>query len=183
MDFGNILDEWEKIKREHKDSLPPPAAKEASTPTSQKLAAKPASVPAPKPDAKPKPDARAVLEAWLAAHEVGDKDADAQPSSAQNSFESRRLAELKPQAVLDLHGMTGEEAEAAIAGFVASSSRMGLEKVLVIHGKGLHSSGAPVLKKAARRSLEANPLAGRFGEADKSEGGSGALWVLIRKRA
>ncbi|MGA2547124.1 MAG: Smr/MutS family protein [Rectinemataceae bacterium] len=151
MDFGEVLDEWEKINREHKESSSKPAT--------------------------------LALEDWLSANGIRDKDGEAGEAldSAERGRESRRLASLKPQAVLDLHGMTGEEAESAIADFVYSSSRSGLEKVLVIHGKGLHSAGAPVLKKAARRAIEAHPLAGRFGEADRADGGSGALWVLIRR--
>jgi DNA-nicking Smr family endonuclease len=165
VDFGDILDEWERIKREHKDSSP--------SPETRKAAAR---------EAPAAPKAGGALEAWLAKNGIKDKDAEAGEgrNGAERGLESRRLAALRPQAVLDLHGMTGEEAEAAIADFVSSSSRRGLEKVLVIHGKGLHSSGAPVLKKAARRALESLPLAGRFGEADKIDGGSGALWVLIR---
>jgi DNA-nicking Smr family endonuclease len=135
MDFGAILDEWDKIKREHEDS--PSSA---------------------------------------------ERDLDGLDRTDRQA-ESRRLAGLKPQAVLDLHGMTAEEAESAITRFVDASARSGLEKVLVIHGKGLHSEGGvPVLKQTARRTLEADPLAGRFGEAAKADGGSGALWVMIRDR-
>lgn len=169
MDFGDVLDEWERIKREHKD--------DSSSPDTKKPAVK-------KPDAKKVPTgdaATGALVAWLAANSVDDKDG-VEDEDREPRVESRRLTSLKPQAVLDLHGMTGEEAEDAISTFVCEASRMGLEKVLVIHGKGLHSTGSPVLKKAARRALEMNPLAGRFGEADKADGGSGALWVLIRRR-
>jgi DNA-nicking Smr family endonuclease len=135
MDFGAILDEWDKIKKEHGDS---------------------------------------------ASIEKRDLDAS---SEADRRAESRRLAGLKPQAVLDLHGMIAEEAESAITRFIDASARGGLEKVLVIHGKGLHSEGGvSVLKQTARRTLEADPRAGRFGEASKADGGSGALWVMIRKR-
>jgi DNA-nicking Smr family endonuclease len=167
MDFGRILDDWERMKRGRGDSSPPLARKGAVADASS-------------PDAA----ARGALEAWLAEHDVGDKDAESGEAAgdAERSREARRLAALKPEAALDLHGMTGEEAESAIAVFLDSSSRMGLEKVLLIHGKGLHSAGMPVLKKAARRALEAHPLAGRFGEADRTDGGSGALWVLIRKK-
>jgi len=158
MDFGRILDDWEKIKREHKDSSQTQPAK-------------------------------AAMEAWLEANEVSDKDsaADAAAERARDAghrrVESRRLAVLKSEAVLDLHGLKAEEAASSIADFLESASQLGLEKVLVIHGKGLHSDGAPVLKRAARRALEAHPLAGRFGEAARSEGGSGALWVLLRRKA
>jgi DNA-nicking Smr family endonuclease len=165
MDFGDILDEWETIKREHRDSSPQQAGKN---------------------DAERKPAATAALEAWLATNGVGDsgagREAGIEPSGPARGLDSRRLAAIRPQAALDLHGMTAEEAESAIAAFVEASSRGGLEKVLVIHGKGLHSAGAPVLKKAARKALERHPLAGRFGEAGRMDGGSGALWVLIRKR-
>jgi DNA-nicking Smr family endonuclease len=169
MDFGSILDDWEKIKREHKESIP---------------ASPPAAVP---PIDAPQSGGSATkaLESWLAENGVSDKDAESggASSSAERSRESRRLAALKAQAVLDLHGLTGEEAESAVAAFLETSSRMGLEKVLVIHGKGLHSSGTPVLKRAVRRAFEAHPAAGRFGEADRTEGGSGAMWVLLRKKS
>ena len=136
---------------------------------------------------KEKPEAanaaRGALEDWLDKNGVPDKDAEAgAASSIGRGRETHRLAALKAEAVLDLHGMTGEEAETAISRFLDDSSRMGLEKVLIIHGKGLHSSGAPVLKKAARRAIEAHPSAGRFGAANRTEGGSGAMWVLIRKK-
>jgi len=139
MDFGDILDEWDRIKDMGEES------------------------PAPRSG-------------------IDDKDAR-EPEGKDRSHEIRRLAALKPQAALDLHGMTADAAESAIAAFIDSSAREGLEKVLVIHGKGLHSEGGQsVLKKTARRVLEAHSLAGRVGEASRFDGGSGALWVLIRKR-
>ena len=161
MDFGDILDEWDKMK----DSKAPGGPGAAGMPASA-----------------PKGGEASALEAWLAEKGVEDKDADEEEERPGHSRELRRLASLKPQAVLDLHGMTEAEAESAISAFINSSAREGLEKVLVIHGKGLHSEGGrPVLKKAARRVLEAHPLAGRLGEAGRGEGCSGALWVAIRR--
>ena len=178
MDFGEVLDEWDRIKRGREDSSPPSEGKKAAAgePAAPKTVAK-------KPAVK-KPATRA-LEEWLSANEVRDKDQDAEDGMgvAERNRESRRLSDLRPQASLDLHGMTGDEAESAISDFLRSAHRMGLEKVLVIHGKGLHSAGAPVLKKVARRSIETEPLAGRFGAADRADGGSGALWVLMKKKA
>jgi len=169
MDFGDILDEWDKIKREHKESSPLAGS------------AKPVAA-GPERKGPGKSTAHGALETWLSANGVSDKDSEGgcELQGAERGREAKRLAGLRPQASLDLHGMTGDEAELAIAEFIRSASRQGLEKVLVIHGKGLHSAGSPVLKKAARRTLESLPLAGRFGEADKIDGGSGALWVLIR---
>jgi DNA-nicking Smr family endonuclease len=154
MDFGEILDEWDKIKKERGAS--PSSAKKQAPST--------------------------AIEAWLEAKGVDDKDAGEPSEPVDRREESRRLAALRPQAVLDLHGMTAQEAESAISRFIDSSARVGFEKVLVIHGKGLHSEGGQsVLKGTARRVLESHRLAGRFGEASKADGGSGALWVMIRK--
>ena len=160
MDFGEILDEWERTERDRGESSGKRRAGSALDGQGGSRA----------------------LEAWIAAKGVDDKDAEQEAGAADRGLEARRLASLKPQATLDLHGMTVEQAEAAVASFIEGSARRGLEKVLVIHGKGLHSAGAPVLKKAAVRALEAQPLAGRFGPADRTEGGSGALWVLVRAR-
>lgn len=180
MDFGEVLDEWEKIKRERTNSPRPPVrAPDGPADAGGPSPAKPVV------GGRPSGGARASLEAWLSANGVDDKDAAAdraERGAVSGGREVRRFAALRPQAVLDLHGLSGQEAEGAIAAFVDESARLGLEKVLIIHGKGLHSSGAPVLKRAAQRALESHRLAGRFGEADKADGGSGALWVSIRRK-
>jgi DNA-nicking Smr family endonuclease len=178
MDFGDILAEWDRIKR---DRLEEASTLGTTAPTAPVVASA--------PRAKPKSASSTALAQWLEANGVCDKDAEAElaPESGAVSrekrcVEARRLDSLKCQAVLDLHGMTSAEAKTSVRGFIDASARAGLEKVLVIHGKGLHSEGAPVLKKATRDVLESHPLAGRFGEATKEEGGSGAVWVLIRSK-
>lgn len=189
MDFGDVLNEWEHIKRDRKGSSAADAARAAApdSPRPQAPAeAKPAELkPAAAKPRAPKPTAAMALEAWLDAHEIEPKDADREADRAERrektDADARIFASMRSQDALDLHGMTAEEATAAIAAFLEASSRKGLVKVLVIHGKGLHSDGAPVLKKAARRAIESSRLAGRFGEAAKEEGGSGAMWVMIRR--
>lgn len=138
MDFGDILNEWERIKRDRGEDRREDRAAQSK---------------------------------------------DEQEGGERGAGEARRLKELRPQASLDLHGMTAREAEDAIAAFLRDAARKGLEKVLVIHGKGNHSAGAPVLRSAARKALESSPLAGRFGPADRADGGTGATWVLVRRPA
>ncbi len=183
MDFGDILDEWERLSarpgglkgaedRERRLRAEEDAAGRVRRAEEQRLAAERAK-------------ARYSLESWLDEHGVEDKDrglADAASEGNAREAEARRLRALRPQARLDLHGMTGGEAEAAVAAFLAEAAAHGWEKVLIVTGKGVHSKGEPVLGKAVRRALERSPLAGRFGEAGPADGGSGALWVLIRKR-
>ncbi len=175
----------------------PPAAKSAQpvarpgqAEASRAQAARgPATGPRPGPPCPPaaRPAAHVATEVWLDAHGTSDKDAlgDAgDPRSGQRAAaaEARRFEALRPQASIDLHGMTAREAEEALGHFLADAAQRGLEKVLVIHGKGYHSAGEPVLGRTARRVIESSPWAGRYGQADRSEGGSGALWVAVRRR-
>jgi DNA-nicking Smr family endonuclease len=91
-------------------------------------------------------------------------------------------ADFPPQAELDLHGLSGPEAEQAIEAFVLQARERGLSKVLLIHGKGNHSPGQPVLGRVVRSFLEKCPYTGAFGKADRKFGGRGATWVRIRPK-
>jgi DNA-nicking Smr family endonuclease len=84
---------------------------------------------------------------------------------------------------IDLHGMTVDEALAAVGRFLEASRAAGHRKVLVVHGKGLHSENGGVLKAAVRRFLEKHPDTGAMGTPKKRDGGSGALWVVLRQRS
>ena len=92
-----------------------------------------------------------------------------------------KLKHMKHQAELDLHGFTVDSALPEVSRFLHSSSSRGLKKVLIIFGKGYHSETGPVLPGAVRRYLESSPLAGQLTTPPPKYGGSGALWVLIRK--
>lgn len=92
----------------------------------------------------------------------------------------RKVSRMAPQAQIDLHGMTVEEALPAVERFLAESKSQGLKKVLIIHGKGCHSEGEPVLKKEVRLFLERSPLAGAMGTPKAAQGGSGAVWVVLK---
>jgi len=88
---------------------------------------------------------------------------------------------LEPEATLDLHGMNSREAEQALENFVLECRRRSLRKILIIHGKGYHSQGEPVLLGVVRRYLEKSPYTGAFGPAERKHGGRGATWVVVRK--
>ena len=86
------------------------------------------------------------------------------------------------EARLDLHGMTQAEAHRALAGFVARSRAAGRRCLLVITGHGRISGG--VLKAAVPRwlgepELRRHVLA--IAPAQPQAGGSGALYVLLRR--
>jgi DNA-nicking Smr family endonuclease len=126
-----------------------------------------ASVPAPKP-AKPKGPPLAPL------------------GRRERGRLSRGRSEI--DARLDLHGMTQLHAHHALLGFLQRAHHDGLTFVLVITGKGTMSGGEferGVLRRQVPHWLslpEFRALVIGFEEAHIGHGGSGALYVRIRRR-
>jgi len=84
------------------------------------------------------------------------------------------------QGQVDLHGLRSDEAREALAQFVRQSHKQGLRCVRVVHGKGLGSPGKqPVLKLKAQRWLIQKKEVLAFVQARPSDGGAGALVVLL----
>ncbi|MDI4633698.1 Smr/MutS family protein [Pelomonas sp. V22] len=84
------------------------------------------------------------------------------------------------QAQLDLHGLRRDQAREALGHFIHESKRRGLRCVRVVHGKGHGSPGRePVLKSRVRRWLVQKVEVLAFVQARASEGGAGALMVLL----
>ena len=83
---------------------------------------------------------------------------------------------------LDLHGLTVEEAEEAVALFFRESLRKGYKCLKIIHGRGLRSPHGPVLKDRLIKRLSGhyrkNVVA--FVTARQCDGGLGALYVLLK---
>jgi DNA-nicking Smr family endonuclease len=103
---------------------------------------------------------------------------DAGPAAAAGAA----WRKLPIEASLDIHGMRAEEAERELRAFIDGSYREGKQKLLIVHGKGLHSRGGePVLKTLVRRVLAEHPLAGRTETPGRELGGSGATIVRVRK--
>ena len=84
------------------------------------------------------------------------------------------------QAQLDLHGMRRDEARERLNRFVFEARRSGLRCVRVIHGKGNGSPGRePVLKSKVKSWLVQKKDVIAFTQARASDGGTGALLVLL----
>lgn len=181
MNFREILEDWERLSAR-------PGGLDKAAEAEKRLRDEDSRVTTRAPEGGQSSKARDSLASWLDSHGVEDKDArdggtvpeDGELRALQEA-EARRLKAKKPEARIDLHGMKAAEAEAALASFLEACARRGLEKVLVVTGKGIHSQGEPVLGKAARRVIEACPYAGRYGTADAASGGGGALWVILKK--
>ena len=90
--------------------------------------------------------------------------------------------QLKPEAELDLHGLTVEESSVKVRFFLQDALYQGLRTTLIITGKGLHSSDGPVLRQAVERLLETQrDIVLEWGLAPKIYGGCGSLVVFLRQ--
>ncbi len=96
-----------------------------------------------------------------------------------------KAGEFTVQGHLDLHGYTKQAAEQALISFISSSHALGHRVVLIIHGRGLKSSQGPVLKEHVIKWLTTGSLSHlilAFSSARPCDGGTGALYVLLKKR-
>ena len=153
MDFGDILDNWEKTGKGSAPAVTDPVSGQKVHP----------------------------IDSWLRVNGVYDKDAENSVTQPSAQDRRRRLKNKKPEAELDIHGLTKDQAWPALETFFADSKKDGLEKVLIIHGKGNHSPDEPVLKRMVMDFIERCPYAGESGRGKAASGGEGATWVLLKQ--
>jgi len=96
-----------------------------------------------------------------------------------------RCGEFSIQAHLDLHGYIKTSALNALRMFIQNCHACGNRSLLVIHGRGLKSSNGPVIKDNIVRWLTTGWLSHivlAFCSARPCDGGTGALYILLKKR-
>lgn len=109
----------------------------------------------------------------------------------QKAYGRLRRGKLKPEARIDLHGMTIAQAHPALTGFILRSAGEGHRLVLVITGKGKQrDNGDPiptrlgVLRHQVPQWLAMAPLGGLVMQVTESHirhGGQGAYYVYLRR--
>lgn len=109
----------------------------------------------------------------------------------QKAYGKLRRGKLKPEATIDLHGMTLAQAQPALIGFILRAQGQGKRLVLVITGKGKavpDEGPIPVrrgiLRHAVPQWLRSPPLAQavlQISEAHARHGGGGAYYVYLRR--
>lgn len=89
--------------------------------------------------------------------------------------------ELKPAGELDLHGLNRDEALGRTRAFLVHAARQQWPVVVIVTGKGLHSSEGPVLRLAVEHLLDTSrDMVLEWGVAPRRFGGAGALVVFVR---
>lgn len=188
---------WRHVVR-HVDPLPGRAP-----PADPDLAASTASVPTIEPKPPPKPVTRGPAPPTAAPYRP--KPPEPPPIPPLSALERKERVALRrgvraPDAVIDLHGMRQEEAHRRLIGFLHRARSEGHALVLVVTGKGgapgssAGSSAGPsgglfdqrgVLRRSVPHWLglpDLRPMVVGFEEAAPQHGGSGALYVRLRRR-
>lgn len=146
--------------------------------------------PPPAPEARQTQlDEAAVLETLahapldLIEHRTGDEVVYGRPGIDRITLRRLRRGQFSIEANLDLHGMIEREAACALADFLTLSQSQGRRCVRVVHGKGNRSPGKePVLRAMVHRRLRRHGEVLAFCSAPPRDGGTGAVYVLLRKR-
>ncbi|MDX8349197.1 Smr/MutS family protein [Cognatiyoonia sp. IB215446] len=123
---------------------------------------------------------------------IADRMAEAPVNMDRKSFGKLKRGKLKPEARLDLHGMTLAEAHPALISFIMGSQQMGRRLVLVITGKGKdRDDGGPiptrlgVLRHQVPQWLALPPLSKavlQVTPAHLKHGGHGAYYIYLRRQ-
>ncbi len=154
-----------KGKRPHRPKPPPPPRASQRRRTNRDVLAE--SLQPPPPDAD---------------IETGEELRFQRPGVRPRDFRKLRRGEFSIRDEIDLHGMTLGEATNALRAFIDECVAQRDRCVRVVHGKGNRSGPAgPVLKKMVDRELRRWDAVLAFCSAQPRHGGTGAVYVLLKK--
>ena len=116
------------------------------------------------------------------ALEAGDALSYRRDTVLPRTLQRLRRGLFAVQDELDLHHVNAASAETMLRAFLAEARRAGHGCVRIVHGKGLHGdSNTPVLKNLVDRLLRHRADVLAFHSAPASQGGTGAVLVLLAK--
>lgn len=187
MDMNDILNQWDKvqankIKKQKESGKNQISHKKPNAPTPEEKAAK-AERDFEAQFAAENSKKINPMEMWLRRYGTVDKDKIAEESIERTAQQDRTyLINMKPEAITDLHGLHQDEALERLEYFITDCIHRGIRKVLIIHGKGIHTTGTdPVLGELVRKFIENNKHCGMSGHPkSQSDGGKGATWVILK---
>ena len=111
----------------------------------------------------------------------GDVLSYAQPGVQKQVFRKLKRGQYSVEAELDLHGLNQLEAQEQLNGFVEAVRAEGIRCVQIIHGKGYGSTNkGPVIKPLVNRWLQQRAEVLAFCSARPVDGGTGAVYVLLK---
>lgn len=197
---------WRRVAKSARPLMPgrdgaepgkPPKAATASAPPAATMPPPSAPVvipPMAMTPAKPAKPPRPSLTRMDLAPGIADRLAQEPVRMEKGLHRAMTRGKLEPDARIDLHGMTVAQAHHALLGFVMAAHARGNRLLLVITGKGRRiprDDHAPMPARAGilkhevpiwLRQAPLGPLVLELREAHRSQGGTGAYYVYLRKR-
>jgi DNA-nicking Smr family endonuclease len=132
-------------------------------------------------------DAQAVIREMASAPMVndhcltGDELFFKRPGMQDKVLSKLRKGRFAIERELDLHGMNSKDAQAALGRFLLHCRHHNIRCVRIIHGKGRGSRDRqPVIKNKLNQWLQNIPQVLAFCSARASDGGTGAVYVLLK---
>lgn len=95
-------------------------------------------------------------------------------------FKQLKQGEIVKQARLDLHGLHLSDARESLVQFITNSHASGFRCVLIIHGKGGLHGEVSILKSHVNHWLKQFTEILAFHSTLPKDGGTGALYVLLK---
>ncbi len=104
------------------------------------------------------------------------------PSVGRRTMRKLGRGNFSVQDEIDLHGMTVPQAKDALHEFIGECELRGYTCIRIVHGKGLGSGDrGPVIKSKVNKWLRQWSEVLAFVSARQIDGGTGAVYVLLRK--
>jgi DNA-nicking Smr family endonuclease len=114
--------------------------------------------------------------------ETGEELLYTRPGLQLTVIRKLRRGQFAIEAELDLHGATSIQARAAVDTFLKNACDQDKRVVRIIHGKGNSSEGKmPVLKGKVNSWLRQKDEVLAFCSARQNDGGTGAVYVLLKR--
>ena len=111
----------------------------------------------------------------------GDSLSYFQPGIQKQVFRKLKRGQYSIEAELDLHGLTRDEAQQQLNEFIFDVRERGMRCIRIIHGKGYGSSNqGPVIKPLVNQWLRKRSEILAFCSARPVDGGTGAVYVLVK---
>ena len=115
------------------------------------------------------------------AAETGDELLYKKPGIQDKVFRKLRRGQFAVAAELDLHGYTVQHARDTLSDFLRECITRNRRCVRIIHGKGLRSrQGRPTIKSRIGKWLQQRQEVLAYCSARQVDGGTGAMYVLLK---
>ena len=115
--------------------------------------------------------------------ETGEHLSYTQPGVQRSVLKKLKAGRYSIQSEIDLHGLTVDQARTELSDFIRAAQDRRHLCIRVIHGKGRKQiEQAPRLKPAVNQWLQRNKNVLAFCSARTNDGGTGAVYVLLKNR-